>query len=70
MILLFYPVLSALPQEIVFRPLFFRRYGAILPDAHAGIVVNAALFPCAPDVLELGRCGDDVLWRACVCLGL
>ncbi|MCW8841904.1 MAG: CPBP family intramembrane metalloprotease, partial [Rhodobacteraceae bacterium] len=47
MILLFYPVLSALPQEIVFRPLFFRRYGAILPDAHAGIVVNAALFSLA-----------------------
>lgn len=48
MIALLYPVLSALPQEIVFRPLFFRRYGALLP-AGAGpqVVLNAALFSFA-----------------------
>ncbi|MDV4145187.1 CPBP family intramembrane glutamic endopeptidase [Shimia sp. FJ5] len=47
MILLLYPVLSALPQEIVFRPLFFRRYGAILPEGHHGIILNAAIFSLA-----------------------
>ncbi|MFN3643567.1 MAG: CPBP family intramembrane glutamic endopeptidase [Gemmobacter sp.] len=47
MILLLYPVLSALPQELVFRPLFFRRYGSILPGGQAGIVVNAAVFALA-----------------------
>lgn len=43
----FYPLLSALPQEVVFRALYFRRYGSILPDGHAGIVLNAAFFALA-----------------------
>ncbi len=47
LILVFYPILSALPQELVFRPLFFRRYGAILPDGTAAIVLNAVLFSFA-----------------------
>lgn len=48
MIALGYPLLSALPQEIVFRPLFFRRYGAILPPSiGAQIALNAALFSFA-----------------------
>jgi membrane protease YdiL (CAAX protease family) len=47
MILGLYPVLSALPQELVFRALFFRRYGAILPGGGAGLVLNAALFSMA-----------------------
>jgi membrane protease YdiL (CAAX protease family) len=47
MILIFYPVLSALPQEIVFRPLFFRRYGAILPEGRAVILLNAGIFALA-----------------------
>ena len=42
-----YPVLSALPQELVFRPLFFRRYGAILPGGGAGLGLNAVLFSLA-----------------------
>lgn len=46
-ILLFYPLLSALPQELIFRPLFFRRYGTILPAGSAAIVLNAALFSMA-----------------------
>lgn len=46
-IALLYPVLSALPQEIVFRPLFFRRYGAILPSGRAALVLNAAVFSLA-----------------------
>lgn len=46
-IALLYPVMSALPQEIVFRPLFFRRYSAILPPLRAAIPLNAALFSLA-----------------------
>lgn len=44
---LVYPFLSVLPQEIVFRPLFFRRYGEILPPLHPAIALNAALFSLA-----------------------
>jgi membrane protease YdiL (CAAX protease family) len=43
-----YPPVSALPQEILFRPLFFRRYGALLPQRPAVQVgLNAALFSAA-----------------------
>lgn len=43
-----YPPLSALPQELVFRPLFFRRYGGLLPRRPAAQVgLNAALFSAA-----------------------
>ncbi len=47
MILLLYPLLSALPQEIVFRALFFRRYRALLPRGNAAILLNAGLFATA-----------------------
>lgn len=43
----FYPILSALPQELIFRPLFFHRYGAILPQGRAAIALNAAIFSLA-----------------------
>ncbi|MBU2958159.1 CPBP family intramembrane metalloprotease [Paracoccus sp. 1_MG-2023] len=43
----FYPLLSALPQELIFRPLFFHRYGAILPHGQAAIALNAAVFAFA-----------------------
>ncbi|WP_371814401.1 CPBP family intramembrane glutamic endopeptidase [Ruegeria sp. HKCCA4812] len=42
-----YPLLSALPQELLFRPLFFRRYHAILPDGRAAYLLNAAIFSFA-----------------------
>ncbi|WP_316015702.1 CPBP family intramembrane glutamic endopeptidase [Roseobacter sp. HKCCA0434] len=45
-ILALYPLVSALPQELIFRPLFFRRYGALVPSG-AGIWINAALFSLA-----------------------
>ena len=44
MIMLLYPVLSALPQEVIYRALFFRRYGALVPWVNGAIVFNAALF--------------------------
>ncbi|MDN5568606.1 MAG: CPBP family intramembrane metalloprotease, partial [Paracoccus sp. (in: a-proteobacteria)] len=42
-----YPLLSALPQELIFRPLFFHRYAAILPHGKAAIALNAAIFSFA-----------------------
>jgi len=42
-----YPLASALPQELLFRSLFFRRYRAILPDGRAVYLLNAALFSLA-----------------------
>ena len=47
-IVLLYPPLSALPQEVVFRALFFRRYGPVLPrGVGAQLALNAALFAFA-----------------------
>ncbi len=42
-----YPLASALPQELLFRALFFRRYHAILPKGYAAYWLNAALFSLA-----------------------
>lgn len=48
MIALGYPVVSALPQEVVFRVLFFERYAPILPSRIAPqIVLNATIFALA-----------------------
>ena len=47
MILVLYPLLSALPQEIVFRALFFRRYRGLVPRGRAGLLLNAGLFSLA-----------------------
>ncbi len=47
LIWLLYPILSALPQELVFRPLFFYRYGALFPDPRSAALINAAIFSFA-----------------------
>ncbi|MQQ07949.1 CPBP family intramembrane metalloprotease [Epibacterium sp. SM1979] len=47
MIWLFYPLVSALPQELLFRVLFFRRYRAILPRGAQANLLNAAVFSLA-----------------------
>ncbi len=47
LILALYPLLSALPQELFFRVLFFRRYGALFPDRRVALLVNAAVFSLA-----------------------
>lgn len=39
-----YPILSALPQEIIFRSLFFERYGALFPNRWVMILANGAAF--------------------------
>ena len=47
MIFALYPWLSALPQEILYRVLFFRRYASLMPGPRAAILINAALFSFA-----------------------
>lgn len=47
MIMLLYPFLSALPQEIIFRALFFRRYGPLFPSDRAALAANTAAFAFA-----------------------
>ncbi len=47
LILIFYPLLSVLGQEILYRALFFQRYGALFPNDAARIMVNGAVFAFA-----------------------
>ncbi|MEM1383602.1 MAG: CPBP family intramembrane glutamic endopeptidase [Pseudomonadota bacterium] len=44
MIMVAYPIASALPQELIYRPLFFRRYGHLFPSTEWAIAANAAAF--------------------------
>ncbi len=44
MIVVFYPLLSAFPQEVIFRSLFFERYGVLFPNKVAAIAANGAAF--------------------------
>ena len=46
-IAVFYPLVSALPQELIFRVLFFRRYKPVIPSGAAAIWLNATLFSLA-----------------------
>jgi uncharacterized protein len=43
-VMILYPLLSALPQELVLRSFFFRRYGTLFPDTRAMIAVNMLIF--------------------------
>lgn len=43
-IVLLYPFLSALPQELVYRTFFFHRYRALFVNERMMILANAALF--------------------------
>jgi hypothetical protein len=45
LVMLLYPVLSALPQELVYRTFFFHRYGALFGSRRGlAIALNGALF--------------------------
>jgi hypothetical protein len=47
-IILFYPWVSALPQELLFRSLYFERYKSILPQSLGwAMTLNAAIFSFA-----------------------
>ena len=66
MIMVLYPLLSALPQEIIFRTLFFRRYGRLFANpqvavaANVGVFVLAHLFFREPVTLALTAAGGFV----------
>jgi CAAX protease family protein len=47
MIMLIYPLASALPQELMYRALFFCRYGTLFPREKLALAVNAAAFGLA-----------------------
>lgn len=47
MIWLLYPLVSALPQELIFRALFFHRYGTLFASPQRAVFVNAAIFSLA-----------------------
>ena len=48
LICLFYPILSAIPQELIYRVLFFKRYKYCLPEnKHVLVIFNAAIFSLA-----------------------
>lgn len=42
-----YPIILVLPQELLFRPLFFKRYGHLFASERLRIWVNAGLFSFA-----------------------
>lgn len=46
-IMLLYPVLSAAPQEVIFRSLFFQRYAHLFGEPCAVLAVNALVFSFA-----------------------
>lgn len=46
-ILLLYPLVSVVPQELVYRVLFFERYGAIFANRAVAVAVNGAVFGLA-----------------------
>jgi uncharacterized protein len=52
LVMIGYPLLSALPQEFIFRTFFFHRYEALIRPARARIVVSALLFGYAHIVLH------------------
>lgn len=53
LVLVLYPVLSALPQELFFRVFFFHRYAGIFPGMRAMIAASSASFALAH--LQLGN---------------
>ncbi|MRX49346.1 CPBP family intramembrane metalloprotease [Paracoccus sp. S-4012] len=70
-----YPIFSALPQELVFRALFFHRYGALVPHRPSALIVNAGVFSLAhlmywsPVVLAMTFVGGWLFARAYVLRG-
>ena len=47
LITLIYPVLSVVPQEIIYRTFYFHRYGSLFTDKKLSVIINAALFAFA-----------------------
>jgi membrane protease YdiL (CAAX protease family) len=53
LVVLLYPLVSALPQEVIFRVFFFHRYRSLFPDPRLMMLVSASAFALAH--LELGN---------------
>lgn len=52
-IMIFYPLLSVIPQELVYRTFFFHRYGPLFADARwLAILVNGCLFGFAHVIFD------------------
>ncbi len=47
LIMLAYPLLSAAPQELIYRALFFRRYGALFASDRLAVAANTIAFSFA-----------------------
>jgi CAAX protease family protein len=47
LIMISYPVLSVVPQEIIFRAFFFHRYSSLFTHKRVSILINGALFAFA-----------------------
>lgn len=43
-IMIGYPIASAWPQEVIFRSLFFERYGGLFPTTTIAIIANGVIF--------------------------
>ena len=54
LVLLLYPLVSALAQEVIFRVFLFHRYRSLFPDPRLMMLVSASAFALAH--LELGNC--------------
>lgn len=52
LIMVAYPLLSVIPQEIIFRSFFFARYRHILPDRWSMIIASAAMFGVAHIIFQ------------------
>ncbi len=44
LIMFAYPLVSVIPQELIYRALFFRRYGVLFPSEVVAIAANAVAF--------------------------
>jgi uncharacterized protein len=44
LVMIFYPLLSVVPQEVVFRSFFFRRYATLFPDPRMMILASSFAF--------------------------
>ena len=47
LVMVLYPLLSVLPQELAWRVLFFTRYGGLFPNRRLAYAVNGACFALA-----------------------
>ena len=43
-VILFYPILSVIPQEIIFRVLFFERYSCLFKNQFLYLILNSIIF--------------------------